>query len=61
MALWKPSLPMSIYYVRLTSVRVKDKARIYNNLRLVSGIGLHRRHRAALQGEDGTIPRSRDQ
>src|ERR1035437_3064642 len=49
MALWKPSLLMSIYNVRLTSVRVKDKACIYNDLRTrtridcIAGIGLHRR------------------
>ena len=47
MALWEPSLLMSIYNVRLTSVRVKDKACIYNDLRLaagsdcIAGIGLH--------------------
>ena len=38
MALWKPSLLMSIYNVHLTSVRVKDKACICNDLRLTRGI-----------------------
>ncbi len=33
MALWEPSLLMSIYNVRLTGVCVKDKTCIYNNLR----------------------------
>jgi hypothetical protein len=49
MVLWKPSLLMSVYNVHLTSVRVKDKACIYNDLRTrtrigcIAGIGLHRR------------------
>jgi hypothetical protein len=38
MALWEPSLLMSIYNVRLTRVRVKDKACIYNDLRMRAGI-----------------------
>jgi hypothetical protein len=33
MALWEPSLPMSIINVRLTSDVVKPKANIYNDLR----------------------------
>jgi hypothetical protein len=37
MALWKPSLLMSIYNVRLTSVLVKDKANIYNDLQTFTG------------------------
>lgn len=37
--LWKPSLLMSIYNVLLTSVRVKDKACIYNDLRLAARVG----------------------
>jgi hypothetical protein len=37
MALWKPSLLMSVHNVRLTGVRVKDKANIYNNLQAFTG------------------------
>ena len=37
MALWKPSLLMSIFNVRLTGDVVKPKANIYNDLRIFAG------------------------
>jgi hypothetical protein len=37
MALWKPSLLMSVFNVRLTSDVVKPKANIYNDLRTFTG------------------------
>ena len=55
MALWKPSLLMSIYNVRLTSVRVKDKACIYNDLRLTPGIGCIAGMRLYYRGRKGAI------
>jgi hypothetical protein len=51
MALWKPSLLMSIFNVRLPSVRVKDKACIYNDLRLTPSIDCIAGNATALQGE----------
>ena len=47
MALWEPSLLMSTYNVRLTSVRVKHKICIYNRLQLGAGFDLHRRNRGS--------------
>ena len=51
MALWEPSLLMSIDNVHLTSVCVKRKACIYNDLRLTAGIGCNRRNATAFAGE----------
>jgi hypothetical protein len=50
MARWEPSLLMSIYNVRLTSVRVKRKPCIYNDLRK---IGARIRASGALAGVVG--------
>jgi hypothetical protein len=39
MALWEAIAPDAINNVRLSSVRVKGKACIYNDLRLTAGFG----------------------
>jgi hypothetical protein len=52
---WEPSLLMSIYNVRLTRVRVKDKACIYNDLRITAGIGRIAGMRLHYRGRIGAI------
>ena len=52
---WKPSLLMSIYNVRLTGVRVKDKACIYNDLRLTPGIDCIAGMRLRCRGKERAI------
>lgn len=55
MVFWEPSLLMSIYNVRLTSVRVKYKACIPNDLRAGRRIGCIAGDRPALKVETGAI------